>query len=57
VHATAACPQKAKTVLHTAGIDAPYWGEVFMYAIHTPEPPSIYYQQGQVAYASLDWQS
>jgi hypothetical protein len=34
-HATAAYPQKAKTMLHTAEIDAPYWGEVFMYAVHT----------------------
>jgi hypothetical protein len=31
---TAAYLQKAKTMLHTAGMDTPYWGEAFMYAIH-----------------------
>jgi hypothetical protein len=34
-HTTAAYLQKAKTMLHTAGMDAPYWGEAFMYTIHT----------------------
>jgi hypothetical protein len=34
-HATAAYLQKAKTMLHTAGMDTPYWGEAFIYAIHT----------------------
>jgi hypothetical protein len=33
-HATATYLQKAKSILHTAGMDAPYWGEAFMYAVH-----------------------
>jgi hypothetical protein len=47
-HATAAYMQKVKSMLHTAKMDARYWGKAFMYAIHAQNLLSSTTNMGKV---------